>query len=148
MPGRGHGSAFDCCCRDLTADRPRRYWPECCVAPPTCWRAGRRRPRRPRGTRRRICRPGSLDPQTDALLRLARRPHRCRGVALAEAVASTCSPRNARQDATHTAAATAERAGVLIAGPLGLCFLPAFVCLGIIPVVARLAGDVLQSGLL
>ena len=36
----------------------------------------------------------------------------------------------------------------LIAGPLGLCFLPAFVCLGIIPVVAGLAGDVLQSGLL
>ncbi len=25
---------------------------------------------------------------------------------------------------------------VLIAGPLGLCFLPAFVCLGIVPVVA------------
>jgi hypothetical protein len=46
------------------------------------------------------------------------------------------------------AAATAERAAVLIAGPLGLCFLPAFVCLGIVPVVAALAGDLLQSGLL
>lgn len=46
------------------------------------------------------------------------------------------------------AAATGERAAVLIAGPLGLCFLPAFVCLGIVPVVAALARDLLQSGLL
>jgi pilus assembly protein TadC len=53
-----------------------------------------------------------------------------------------------RDDAAHAATAAAERAGVLIAGPLGLCFLPAFVCLGIVPVVAGLAGDVLQSGLL
>ena len=36
----------------------------------------------------------------------------------------------------------------LIAGPLGLCFLPAFVCLGIVPVVAGLAGDVFTSGIL
>ncbi len=34
------------------------------------------------------------------------------------------------------------RAGVLIAGPLGLCFLPAFVLLGVVPVVAGLAGEV------
>jgi pilus assembly protein TadC len=87
----------------------------------------------------------SLDPQTDALLRLARRSS-VSGVALAEAVSTLAT--QCRQDATHTAAAAAERAGVLIAGPLGLCFLPAFVCLGIIPVVAGLAGDVLQSGLL
>ena len=88
---------------------------------------------------------GSLDPQTDALLRLARRSS-VSGVALAEAVSTLAT--QCRQDATHTAAAAAERAGVLIAGPLGLCFLPAFVCLGIIPVVAGLAGDVLQAGLL
>jgi hypothetical protein len=37
---------------------------------------------------------------------------------------------------------------VVIAGPLGLCFLPAFVCLGLIPVIAGLATDVLGSGLL
>lgn len=36
----------------------------------------------------------------------------------------------------------------MIAGPLGLCYLPAFVCLGIVPVVAGLAGDVLGSGIL
>jgi pilus assembly protein TadC len=87
----------------------------------------------------------SLDPQTDALLRLARRSS-VSGVALAEAVAALAS--QCRQDAAHAAAAAAERAAVLIAGPLGLCFLPAFVCLGIVPVVAGLAGDLLRSGLL
>jgi hypothetical protein len=90
-------------------------------------------------------RSSSLDPQTDVLLRLARRSS-VSGVALAEAMSELA--RQCRQDAAHTAAAAAERAGVLIAGPLGLCFLPAFVCLGIIPVVAGLAGDLLQSGLL
>lgn len=29
-----------------------------------------------------------------------------------------------------------------------MCYLPAFLCLGIVPVVAGLAGDVLQSGLM
>lgn len=53
-----------------------------------------------------------------------------------------------RDDAADDARAAAERASVLIAGPLGGCYLPAFVCLGIVPVVAGLAGDVLQSGLL
>ena len=89
--------------------------------------------------------PDSVDPQIDALLRLARRSS-ASGVALADAVSGLAA--QCRQDATHAAAATAERAGVLIAGPLGLCFLPAFVCLGIVPVIAGLAGDFLQSGLL
>ncbi|BBZ11692.1 type II secretion system F family protein [Mycobacterium branderi] len=87
---------------------------------------------------------GAVDPQTDALLRLARRSASS-GAALADGVAELA--RQCRQDATHAASAAAERAGVLIAGPLGLCFLPAFVCLGIVPVVAGLAGEVLQSGL-
>jgi pilus assembly protein TadC len=87
----------------------------------------------------------SVDPQTDALLRLARRSASS-GSALAGGVAELAD--QCRHDAAHTAAAAAERAGVLIAGPLGLCFLPAFVCLGIVPVVAGLAGDLLQSGLL
>ena len=39
----------------------------------------------------------------------------------------------------------AERAGVAISGPLGLCFLPAFICLGIVPVVVGLASSVLGS---
>ncbi|MCV7029207.1 type II secretion system F family protein [Mycobacterium sherrisii] len=82
---------------------------------------------------------------TDALLRLARRSASS-GSALAAGVAELAD--QSRHDAAHAAAAAAERAGVLIAGPLGLCFLPAFVCLGIVPVVAGLARDVLQSGVL
>ncbi|ORW72443.1 hypothetical protein AWC23_10340 [Mycobacterium saskatchewanense] len=87
----------------------------------------------------------AIDGQSDALLRLARRSASS-GAALARAVAELAD--QARHDAAHAAAAAAERAGVLIAGPLGLCFLPAFLCLGIVPVVAGLAGEVLQSGLL
>ncbi|WP_199182902.1 type II secretion system F family protein [Mycobacterium sp. 4858] len=84
------------------------------------------------------------DAQVEALLRLARRSA-ASGAALAEGVAELAD--QSRHNAAHAATATAERAGVLIAGPLGLCFLPAFVCLGIVPVVAGLAGQVLQSGL-
>ncbi len=87
----------------------------------------------------------TVDAQIDALLRLARRSASS-GAALADGVAELAD--QSRDDAAHAATAAAERAGVLIAGPLGLCFLPAFVCLGIVPVVAGLAGDVLQSGLL
>jgi pilus assembly protein TadC len=36
-----------------------------------------------------------------------------------------------------------RRAGVWVLAPLGLCFLPAFVCLGVVPLVLGLAGDVL-----
>ncbi|HTQ19475.1 type II secretion system F family protein [Mycobacterium sp.] len=88
---------------------------------------------------------GSVDLQTDALLRLARRSASS-GAALADGVAELAD--QCRHDAAHAATAAAERAGVLIAGPLGLCFLPAFVCLGLVPVVAGLAGHLLQSGLL
>lgn len=35
----------------------------------------------------------------------------------------------------------AGRAGVLIAAPLGLCFLPAFICIGLVPVVIGLFGS-------
>ncbi|WP_039775639.1 type II secretion system F family protein, partial [Nocardia cerradoensis] len=82
--------------------------------------------------------------EMSALARLVRRSARS-GAALTGAVfelAEKC--RAAVEDA---AAARAERAGVLISGPLGLCFLPAFVCLGIVPVVAGLAGRVLGGGL-
>lgn len=74
-----------------------------------------------------------------ALARLARRSAES-GSALAQGIAELAEKQ--RRDATHAAAAAAERAGVLIAGPLGLCFLPAFVCLGIVPVVAGLAGEI------
>jgi pilus assembly protein TadC len=88
---------------------------------------------------------GNLDDHTDALLRLARRSASS-GAALAQGVAELAG--QSRRDAADAATAAAERASVLIAGPLGLCYLPAFVCLGIVPVVAGLAGDVLGSGIL
>lgn len=88
---------------------------------------------------------GHADPASEALVRLARRSAQS-GSALALGVAELAE--RSRQDAAHAASAAAERAGVLIAGPLGLCFLPAFVCLGVIPVVAGLAGDVFSAGLL
>jgi pilus assembly protein TadC len=39
--------------------------------------------------------------------------------------------------------AAVQRAGVWVLAPLGLCFLPAFVCLGVVPLVLGIAGDVL-----
>ena len=78
-----------------------------------------------------------------ALARLARRSASS-GAALADGAAELAE--QFRQGVTHRATAAAERAGVLIAGPLGLCFLPAFVCLGIVPVVAGLAGEIFGAG--
>jgi len=88
---------------------------------------------------------GDPDEGCAALARLARRSASS-GSALATGVAELAE--QSRQVATHRAMAAAERAGVLIAGPLGLCFLPAFVCLGIVPVVAGLAGEIFGAGLL
>ncbi|AKS31025.1 type II secretion system F family protein [Mycolicibacterium goodii] len=85
------------------------------------------------------------DKNVDALLRMARRSA-ASGTALAHGVAELAA--QSRHDMAAAAAAAAERAGVLVAGPLGLCYLPAFVCLGVVPVVVGLAGDVLGSGLL
>lgn len=82
------------------------------------------------------------DDHVDALLRLARRSASS-GTALAQGVAELAA--QSREDAADAARAAAERASVLIAGPLGLCYLPAFFCLGIVPVIAGLAGDVLSG---
>ena len=83
------------------------------------------------------------DQRLDALRRLARRSA-ASGTALAQGVADLAD--QSRLDAGDAARAAAERAAVLIAGPLGLCYLPAFLCLGIVPVVVGLAGEVLRSG--
>ncbi|MFI6053601.1 type II secretion system F family protein [Streptomyces violascens] len=48
-----------------------------------------------------------------------------------------------RAERTREASARARRAGVLITGPLGLCFLPAFLAAGVAPVVIGLAGGLL-----
>lgn len=87
---------------------------------------------------------GCGDESVAALARMARRSARS-GAGLASAVAELAERR--RGELEDAAAARAERAGVLIGGPLGLCFLPAFVCLGIVPVVIGLAGHVLGGGL-
>ena len=80
-----------------------------------------------------------------AFTRMARRSA-LSGVALAQGIEDLAV--QMRGDAADAASAKAERAAVFIAGPLGLCFLPAFLCLGIVPVIAGLAGDVLRSGVL
>jgi Flp pilus assembly protein TadB len=46
----------------------------------------------------------------------------------------------------RTATARARRAAVLVTAPVGLCFLPAFVAVGVLPVVIGLAGGVLRGG--
>ncbi|WP_152627693.1 type II secretion system F family protein [Streptacidiphilus melanogenes] len=45
-----------------------------------------------------------------------------------------------RASAAREAQARVRRAGVLATAPLGLCFLPAFVLVGVVPVVTGLAG--------
>jgi pilus assembly protein TadC len=92
---------------------------------------------------RRIAR-DAADADIQALARLAGRSARS-GTALASALAELAG--RCRDGVEDAAAARAERAGVLIGGPLGLCFLPAFVCLGIVPVVMGLAFHVLGGGL-
>lgn len=48
-----------------------------------------------------------------------------------------------RADRAVATEAAARRAGVLIVLPLGLCFLPAFVLAGLVPVIVAILGDVL-----
>lgn len=81
--------------------------------------------------------PAMSCPHTAALARGARHTARS-GTALADIVAALAA--TVRDSAVDAAEARAQRAGVLIAAPLGVCFLPAFICLGIAPVVAGLAG--------
>lgn len=50
---------------------------------------------------------------------------------------------DARAESRTAASEAARRAGVLAVAPLGLCFLPAFVAVGVVPVVVGLAAPVL-----
>ncbi|MEU6029636.1 type II secretion system F family protein [Streptomyces tauricus] len=52
----------------------------------------------------------------------------------------------ARAERGRAATARARRAGVLITAPVGLCFLPAFIAIGVLPVVLGLASGVLGGG--
>ncbi|MFE9170893.1 type II secretion system F family protein [Streptomyces kebangsaanensis] len=51
-----------------------------------------------------------------------------------------------RADRARTATAGARRAAVLVTAPVGLCFLPAFVAVGVLPVLIGLAGGLLNGG--
>ncbi|MFF8728896.1 type II secretion system F family protein [Streptomyces sp. NPDC015171] len=53
---------------------------------------------------------------------------------------------DARAEWSRAATTRARRAAVLISAPVGLCFLPAFVAVGVLPVVIGLAGGVLGGG--
>ncbi len=62
------------------------------------------------------------------------------GAAVAPALRSLAA--DCRAEARAATEAAVRRAGVWILAPLGLCFLPAFVCLGVVPLVLGIASDV------
>ena len=64
------------------------------------------------------------------------------GAALASAFGRLAD--DLRNSAASRAQARAQRAGVLLVLPLGLCFLPAFVVAGVVPVIVAVLGDVLR----
>jgi pilus assembly protein TadC len=64
------------------------------------------------------------------------------GSALAAAFTRLTDDQRARR--ATDAETAARRAGVLMVLPLGLCFLPAFVFAGIVPVIVAVLGDVLR----
>ena len=78
-----------------------------------------------------------------AIATFARAAGRSAGTGSALAEVARAESARIRADLADTAEARAQRAAVLITGPLGLCFLPAFLVLGIAPVVIGLAGEAL-----
>ncbi|MFJ5042209.1 type II secretion system F family protein [Streptomyces parvulus] len=52
----------------------------------------------------------------------------------------------ARADWARRTTVRARRAAVMVTAPVGLCFLPAFIAVGVLPVVIGLAGGVLGDG--
>ena len=81
--------------------------------------------------------------QLPELMPVAAAGRRCAGsgARLAGALADTAEQLRTHQ--LQQAMSRAQRAGVWALLPLGCCFLPAFVCIGVIPVVIGIAGQVL-----
>ena len=79
-------------------------------------------------------------PATARLARSAQRSGRGGG-ALAASLTSLAA--ELRATAAQQSEARAQRAGVFIAAPLGLCFLPAFIAIGVAPVLIGLAGSLM-----
>ena len=65
------------------------------------------------------------------------------GAPVADAVARLAE--DARAHARAQGQQAARRVGVLVVAPLGLCFLPAFVLLGVVPIVAGLVSPLLAT---
>ncbi|MGW4561382.1 type II secretion system F family protein [Streptomyces sp. NPDC004561] len=76
---------------------------------------------------------------------LARLLERADESGLPAAAPVTRLAQDARAEWSRTATARARRAAVLISAPVGLCFLPAFIALGVVPVVIGLAGGVVAG---
>ncbi|MBV9030143.1 MAG: type II secretion system F family protein [Pseudonocardiales bacterium] len=79
---------------------------------------------------------------TARLAKAARRSGRS-GSALAESLVRLAA--EVRAGARERSEARAQRAGVLIAAPLGLCFLPAFLAIGVVPVLIGLAAGLVRQ---
>jgi Flp pilus assembly protein TadB len=79
---------------------------------------------------------------TARLAKAARRSGRS-GIALAESLARLAA--QVRAGAREQSETRAQRAGVLIAAPLGLCFLPAFLAIGIVPVLIGLVAGLMRQ---
>ena len=86
--------------------------------------------------------PALAEPLTAELARGARRSARS-GAALAAVAEGLAN--SVRASADDLAEAKAQRAAVAVTGPLGLCFLPAFLCIGVVPVVIGLATRLMAS---
>jgi pilus assembly protein TadC len=78
-------------------------------------------------------------PPVDALARTVVRAGES-GSAVVPALQRLAADRRSTER-SHTEAAV-RRAGVWVLAPLGLCFLPAFLCLGVVPLVLGIAADV------
>jgi pilus assembly protein TadC len=64
------------------------------------------------------------------------------GASVVPALAALAS--DTRAAARAQVDADVRRAGVWVLAPLGLCFLPAFLCLGVVPLVLGIAGEVFR----
>ena len=95
----------------------------------------------PRGRPGRSTGPEADDPLGPAARALGRAAEG--GAPVAAAVARLAA--DARAQARAQGEQRARRVGVLVVAPLGLCFLPAFVLLGVVPVVVGLAGPLLAT---
>lgn len=81
----------------------------------------------------------------EPLARLARTAVRSSSSGVRLAGAFEAVAREMRSELRASAVRRAQRCGVAVLAPLGLCFLPAFVCLGIVPVVVGIARSALGA---